>query len=61
MKNIKDLPSGDSRIRLMSLMLYREAGGVGYDLAIEELAEYAPDFYLGLQRNIKSIKEDASK
>ena len=58
MKNIKDPSSEDSRIRLMRLMLYREAGGIGYDLAIKELAEYVPDFYLGLQRDIKSIKED---
>ena len=58
MEDIKDLPSGDPRVRLMRLMLYREVGGMGYDLAIKELAEYVPDFYLGLQRDIKSIKED---
>jgi len=44
----------------MKLMLYREAGGTGYGLAIERLAKDWPDFYHRLQQELKGIKEDVS-
>ncbi len=48
----------DSRIRLMKLMLYVEAGGAGYELAVDKLAKEWPDFYYRLTQEIKGIKDD---
>ena len=43
-------------MRMMRLMLYREAGGTGYDPAISKLAKVCPDFYHRLQQEIEGIK-----
>jgi hypothetical protein len=50
----------DTRIRLLKLMLYREAGGTGYELAIDKLAKEWPDFYYRLQQELKGIKDDVA-
>lgn len=48
----------DSKIRLLKLMLYRAAGGTGYDLAIAKLAKESPEFYKKLSNEIQGIKDD---
>lgn len=47
----------DRKIRLLQLMLYREAGGVGYDPAINHLSKLFPDFYSKLIDQINGIKD----
>jgi hypothetical protein len=42
--------------RLLQLMLYKEAGGTGYDPAIAKLAAANPDFYDKTQQEIAGIK-----
>ena len=46
-----------NRERLLELMLYREAGGRGYDLAINRLAENTQEFHKGIEAKLKGIKE----
>ena len=48
----------DTRVRLLELMLYREAGGTGYDLAIEQLAEDWEDFYYRINQKLNGVKKE---
>lgn len=45
-------------MKLFELMLYREAGGVGYNVAIAKYAKDNPDEYERIMWNIKAIKKD---
>ena len=51
-KDLKDL-----KIRLLELMLYREAGGSGYDLAVSKIAESCPEFYTRILQNLEGIRD----
>ncbi len=42
------------------LMLYREVGGTGYDLAINKLSDNDKEFYEKLMAQVNSIKEDVA-
>jgi len=45
-------------IRMIELMLYREAGGTGYDFAIAKIAGEYPDIYADITAKIKGIKDE---
>lgn len=52
------MPPYELKIRLLELMLYRECGGVGYDPAINALANQVPEYYKELMARVNSIKEE---
>ena len=43
--------------RLLELMLYREAGGVGYDQEIKRLAQIYPLSHQKVERQLAGIKD----
>ncbi len=51
---------GESRMKLLKYMLFKEAGGIGYDAAINSLAEENPKFYRALCVDLGGIKKDQS-
>jgi len=51
------MPDHDTRLRLLELMLFDGAGGVGYKVAIEEYALLHPEYYEMIKGAIESAKE----
>ena len=47
----------EEKVRLLQLMIYREAGGTGYDPAINKLALANPDLYHKTSQGIAAIKK----
>ena len=46
------------QLRLLKYMIYREAGGIGYDRAINKLAYDHAELYKDTMHKIHSIKKD---
>ena len=57
MRNASVIGEGmTTKERLLQLMLYREAGGVGYDPAIKKLVQQVPEYYVDVADKVRAIK-----
>ena len=48
----------NEKLRLLKLMLYREVGAIGFNVAINKLADKHPQFHQDIQHEIDGIKKD---